>query len=190
MACHCPCINVSTAKNMVMSLHTVQTKYHHQVHLHNADIIILAQGTVLDPHLAMIIGTDTGLTGQDHIPAFANTEVTAGVIHREVAPGHTTDIHTEAHLTTDTQPLIVTDKSHHTGGLHHIEALPHIQVIVVDLNHVPHTKLLVRHLLNPHTVLTRHPRNTRIRNINKSPLMTHHPIITALVNHPVSQMRI
>ena len=57
-------------------------------------------------------------------------------------------------------------------------------------NHVPHTKLLIWHLLNPPTALTRQPGNTRIRNINKSPLMIPHLIITVLMNHPVSQMRI
>ena len=50
----------------------------------------------------MITGTDTGLTGQNHIPAVTDTEVTARVINREVTSGHITDIHTEAHLTTDT----------------------------------------------------------------------------------------
>ena len=54
-----------------------------------------------------------GLTGQDHIPKVTDTEVTAGVIHREVTPGHITDVHTEAHLTIDTQMLIITDRTHH-----------------------------------------------------------------------------
>ena len=72
-----------------------------------------------------------------------DTEVTARVIHREVAPGHITDVHTEAHLVTDTQTLIVTDRMHQIGGLHCIEALMHTLEIAVGLNHVPHTKLLV-----------------------------------------------
>ena len=105
---------------------TVQTKYHHQVHLHDTDIIILAQDTILDPQLTIITGTDTGLTGQDHIPAVGDTEVTARVIHREVTPGHITDVHTEAHLTIDAQTLNVTNKTCHIGDLHCIEALLHI----------------------------------------------------------------
>ena len=92
--------------------------------------------------------------------------------HRKVAPGHITDVHTEADLTTDTQTLIITDRTHHIGGLHCIEALLHILEITVVLNHVPCTKLLIWHLLNPHTAVTRESGNTRIRNINKSPLMT------------------
>ena len=88
---------------MAMSPQIAQIKFHHQVHLHDTEIIILAQDTILDPHLTIITGTDTGLTGQDHIPTVTDTEVTAKVIHREVAPGHITDVHIEAHLTTDTQ---------------------------------------------------------------------------------------
>ena len=151
---------------MVMLLQT------HQVYLHNTGIIILAQDTILDPHLAIITGTNTGLTGQDHIPAVTDTEVTVRVIHREVTPGHITNIHTEADLTTDTQMCIVTNRTHHTGDLHQIEALPHILEITVGINHVPCKKLLIQHILNPHTALTRQPGNTRTGNINKSPLMT------------------
>ena len=176
--------------NMPMLPQTAQTKYHHQVHLHDTEIIILAWDTVLDPHLAIITGTDTGLTGQDHIPTVTDTEVTARVIHRIVTPGHITDVHTGAHLATDTQTHIVIDRIHHIGDLHCTEALPHILEITVGLNHIPHTKLFKWCLLNPHTALTRQPGNTRIRNINKSPLMTPHLIITALMNHPVNQMRI
>ena len=41
LAHHCPCIKVSIAMNMVMLWQTVQTKCHHQVHLHDTEIIIL-----------------------------------------------------------------------------------------------------------------------------------------------------
>ena len=113
MACHCPIQNVLIVMNVVMLQQTAQTKYLHQVHLHDTENIILAQDTILDPHLAIITGTNTGLTGQDHIPTVTDTEVTAGVIHRKVTLGHITDVHTEAHLTTDTQTLIIT-KGHTT----------------------------------------------------------------------------
>ena len=98
---------------------------------------------LLDPHLTIITGTNRGLTGQDHIPAVTDTEVTARVIHREVTPGHITDVHTGVHLATDTQTLIVTNGIHHTGGLHHIGALLHILGIIVGLNHIPDTELLI-----------------------------------------------
>ena len=88
-----------------MLLQTAQAKYHHQVLLHDTEIIILAQDTILDLHLTITTGTDTGLTGQDHIPAVTDTEITARVIHRDVTPGHIIDVHTGAHLATDTQNI-------------------------------------------------------------------------------------
>ena len=136
------------------------------------EIVILAQDTVLDPHLTIITRTDTGLTGQDHIPTVTDTEAMARVIHREVAPGHITDIHTGAHLTTDTQPFLFINGTHHTGDLHCTEALSHILEITAGQNHVPHTKLPVWNLPNLPTALTGKPGKTRIRNINKSQLMT------------------
>ena len=96
----------------------------------------------------------------------------------------------KAHLTRDTLTHILIDGIHHIGDLHHIEALPHTLEIVVGLSHIPHTKLTIWHLLNLPTALTGQPGKIRIGNINKSPLMTPHPIIIALMNHPVSHMRI
>ena len=116
--------------------------------------------------------TDTSLTGQAHIPTVTDTEATARVVHREVAPGHIKDVHTEAHLTTETETHITTNEIQCIGDLHCTEALPHILEIAVGLNHVPHTKLPIWHLLNPPTTLTGQPGKTRIRYINKSPLMT------------------
>ena len=100
-------------------------------------------------------GTDTGLADPDHICALTDTEVTAKITHREVTPGHITDAPTEAHHTTDTQILIITDGTHHIGGLPHIEALLCIQETAVGLDHVLCTKPAKQHLLNLHTVLTK-----------------------------------
>ena len=162
MACHFPIYNVSIVMNTAMSPQTAQTKFHHQEHLHNTEIIILAWDTILDPHLTIITGTDTGLTGQDHTPAVTGTEVTARVIHREVTPGHITDIHTEAHLATDTQTLIIINWTHQIGDIHCTEALLHILEIAVGLSLVLCTKLLILHLLNPPTALTGQSGNTSI----------------------------
>ena len=119
---------------MAMLQPTVQTKYHHRAHLQGIDIPILTQDAVIDLHLAIITGTDIGLTGQDPIPTVIDTEVTAGVIHREVTPGHIIDAHTEAHHTTDTQTHIVIDGIHHIEDLHHTEVFLHIPEIAVDLD--------------------------------------------------------
>ena len=126
---------------MAILQQTVQTKYCHQVHLQGTEIPILTQDIMIDLHLTIITGTDIGLTGQDPIPAVTDTEVTARVIHREVVPGHITDIHTEAYLTTDTQTHIIIDGIHHIEDLHCTEVFLHIPEIIVDLDHVLHTKL-------------------------------------------------
>ena len=118
------------------------------------------------------------------------TEVTARAIPREATPGHTTDIHTGAHITTDTQTHIIIDEIHHTGDLHHTEALQHILGIAGGQGHITCTELPIWYPPNPHTVLAGQPGKTRIRNTNKSTLMTPHPIITLLMNHPVNKIRI
>ena len=120
---------------MAMLLQVTQTKYHHQVLLHDTEIIIV------DLHLIITIGTDTGFRGQGHIPTVTGTEVTARAIYREVTPGHTTDAHTRAHLTTGTQTHIVINRIHHKGDLHCTEALPHILEIAVGQDHITHTEL-------------------------------------------------
>ena len=125
---------------------------------------------------------------QGHIPTVTGTEVTAGAFPREATPGHTTDVHIGAHHDTGTLTHII-DEIHHTGD-HHTEALPHIPGIAVGQDHITCTELPIWHPPNPHTVLAGLPGKTRIRNTNKSLLMTLHLIITVLMNHPVSQMRI
>ena len=152
--------------------------------------ILLAKDTRLDPLLGIITGTGTGLADSDHVHTLTDTEVTVKITHREVTPGHITDTHTEAHNATDTQTLIVTNKTHHIGGLPCIEVLLHILETAVGLDHVLCTKLAEQHLLNLHTALTRQHGNTRIRNIKGSPLMTPHLITAVLMNHPVIQRRI
>ena len=128
---------------MAMLQQIAQTKSHHQVHLQGTEIPILTQDAMIDLHLAMIIRTHIGLTGQDPIPTVIDTEVTVRVIHGGVAPGHITDTHTEAHCTTDTQVHIAIDEILHIEDLHHTEVFLHIPEIAVDLDHVPHTKTLV-----------------------------------------------
>ena len=128
--------------NMAMLQQTAQTKYCHQVHLQGTEIPILTQDTMIDLHLTIISGTDMGLTGHNPIPAVIDTEVTAGVIHREVTPGHFTDAHTEAHHTTDTQTHIDINGIHHIEDLYHTEAFQHIPEMALSLDHIPHTKIL------------------------------------------------
>ena len=102
MACHCPRIKCFDCDEYGHVMADCQTRYHHQVDLQGAETPILPQGTMIDLHLTIATGTDIGPTGHSPIPAVIDTEATFGAIHKEVAPGHTTDAHTEAYCTTDT----------------------------------------------------------------------------------------
>ena len=123
---------------MAMLQQIVQTKSHHQVHLQ--EIPILTPDITIDLHLAMIIETDIDLTGQDPTPTAIDTGVTVRVIHEGVTPGHTTGTHTGAHHTTETQVHIAIDETLHIEDPHHIEVIQHFPVIIVNLDHIPHTK--------------------------------------------------
>ena len=112
----------------------------------------------------MIIGTDTGLTGQDPTPTIIDTGVTVTVTHEEVTPGHITDPHTTAHHTTETQVHIATDETPHTEDPHHTEVCPGIAVDP-DLAH--HTNTTTKHHQNHLTAPTGQPGKTKTRNINK-----------------------
>ena len=100
------------------------------------------QDTMIDLHLAMIIETDTDLTGQDPIPIVTDTGVTVRVTHKGVAPDHITDAHIEAPHTTGTQAHFAIDETLHIEGPHHTEGIQHIPEIIVNVDHVPHTKTL------------------------------------------------
>ena len=134
--------------------------------------------------IAMIIETDIGLTGQDRTPAIIDTGVTVAVTHKEVTPGHITNPHATEHHATETQVHITTDKTPHTGDPHHTEVFPGITVDP-DLAH--YTNMTIKHHQNCLTALTRQPGKTKTRNINKEPLIIHHPNTTALMTNPANQ---
>ena len=104
-----------------------------------------------------------------------------------VTPGHITDPHTAAVHATETQTHITTDETPHTEEPHHTEVL---LGIAVGPDHICHTNKTTKHHPNHLTALTRQPGKTKTGNINKLPLMTHHPNTTALMNNPANQMRI
>ena len=173
--------------NMAMSQQIVQTKSHHLVHLQDTEIPIQMPDIAIDLHLTMIIKTDIDLTGQDPTPAAIDTGVTIRVIHEEVTAGHITDAHIEPHHATETQVHITINKTPYIEDPHHTKVFPEI---AVDPDHVHHTETTAQHHLNHPTAPTGQPGKTRRGNINKSPLMTCHPNITALMNHPANQTRI
>ena len=144
--------------------------------------------TTIDLHL--VIGIETGifavsirtgidLTGQDPTLAVTDTGVTVQVTHEGVTPGHATDPHTTACHAIETQADIAIDETPHTEEPHHTEVSPEI---TVDPDHVHHAETITQHHLDWLTAPTEQPGKTRIRTINKSPLMIHHLSITALMN--------
>ena len=164
--------------SMAMLQQIAQIKSHHQEHQQDTEITVLTQDNAIDLHLAipimigtvaMIIGTDTGLTGRDPTPTIIDTGVTVAVTHKEVALCDTTNPHaTECHATechaTDTQVHIATNETLRTEDPHHTEVFPGIAVDP-DLTH--HTNMTTKHRQNCLTSLTRQPGKTRTRNINK-----------------------
>ena len=134
--------------NMAMLQQIAQTKPHHQVHLQDTVIPVLTRDTVINPHLtttikigtiAMIIGIDIDLAGQDPIPAVIDTGVTVEVINKGVAPGHITDPHTAAHHATETQVHITINETLRIEGPHHTKVFPEI---AVDPDCILHPKQL------------------------------------------------
>ena len=107
--------------------------------------------------------------------------------HEGVIPGPITDPHTAAHHTTETQVHTSTDETLHTEDPHHTEVFPGI---AVDPDHIHLKHITTGHHQNCLTTLTKHPKRTKTGNINKLPLMTHHPNTTALMKKPANQMRI
>ena len=107
--------------------------------------------------------------------------------HKGVIPGPSTSPHTVQHHTTETQVHMAIDETLQTEDPHHTEIFPWI---AVTPDHVHHTNTTTRHHQNHLTALTEQPGRTKTGNINKSPLMTHHPNTTALMNKPANPMRI
>ena len=178
--------------NMAMLQQIAQTKSHHQAHQQGTEVTVPTQDDVIDPHptitikigtITIIIGTDIGLSGQDPIPMVITTGVTVEATHKGVVLGPITDPHTAAHHAAETQVHTTTDGTLHTEDLHHKKVF---RGITVYPDHVHHTNTTAKHHQNHLTALTKQPGKTKTGNINKSPLMIHHPNTTALMNKPVT----
>ena len=115
------------------------------------------------------------------------TRVTFEASYKGVILGPISDPHTTAYHVKGTQMHTATDETLHTGYPHHTEVS---QEIAVDPDHAHHTNTPTKHHQNHPTAPTTQPGRTKTGNINKSPLMTHHLNVTALMNKPVNQTRI
>ena len=116
-----------------------------------------------------------------------NRGVTVKALYDGVILGPITNPHTTAHHAKETQKHTTTNKTLHTGDPHHTEVS---QEITVNPDHAHHANTPTNHHQNHPTAPTAQPGRTRTGNINKSPLMTHHLNITALMNKPANQMKI
>ena len=93
-----------------------------------------------DLHLVRIIETGFNLTGRYPIPTVIDTGIRVRVIHEGFTSGHTTDAHTEAHHTIETQAHITINKTPHIEDPHHTEVFPPIPEITVDPDPTYHIK--------------------------------------------------
>ena len=93
------------------------------------------------------------------------------------------------HCVTDTQTHFAIDEILHIEDLHHTEVFLHITEIAVDLNHIPYTKILTQHPLSPSLQLQQDSLENKDKKYKEVTIDDPHLIITALMNHPVSQMR-
>ena len=107
--------------------------------------------------------------------------------HTGVILGPITDPNTTTHHAKETQTHTATDEAFHIGDPHYTEVT---QEIAVDPDHAHYTNTPTKHHQNHHTAPTTQPGRKRTGNINKSPLLTHHPNITALMTKPANQIRI
>ena len=115
------------------------------------------------------------------------TGVTVKATHKGVVLGPITNPLTAAHHAKEIQVHTTTNETLHTGDPHHTEVSPEIAVYP---DHAHHTNTPTRHHQNCPTAPTAQTGRTKTGNINKSPLMTHHLDITALMNKPANQTKI
>ena len=174
-----------------MLLWTAQIRYCHLVHQHATGLTPTTG--VGDPPLditatpdahAMITETDLDSAALDLAPTTMAIEVIATMTPTEVTPDHSTDLPTTAsHMIRALVPT-ATAATHLTADLHPIGILPEM---TTDCNTESNTTDEPEDL---HPLHRHHPGIIRIRDTNRSPLMTHHQSTTALMTMKVTQMMI
>ena len=178
---------------MAMLQQIALTKLCHQAYQQDTEITTLKQEDMIDPHLeitividiiTVTIETGTGLAGPDPVPITPDLGVTVTVTLKEVTLDPITYAHATAHHATEAQAHIVTDKTPHTADPHHAGFSPET---TVDLDHIHHANTTTKHQQDHLPVLIEQPGKPKTENTSRSPLMTHHPSIIALMNKPVTQ---
>ena len=172
---------------------TVQIRYCHLVHQHTTGLTLTIG--VGDPPLditatpdahAMTTETDLDSAALNLTPTTTAIEVIATMTLAEVAPDHSTDLPTTAsHMTRALVPTTAT-MTHLTADLHPIEIL---LKMTADHDTDPESNTTDQpkdlHPLHRH-----HPGIIRIRDTNRSPLMTHRQSTTVPMTMKVTQMMI
>ena len=138
-----------------------------------------------DTHI-VITGTDLDSVIPDLAPATTAIEVVATRTPIEVTPDHSTDLPIAvSHITGALVPTTIT-ATHLTTDLHLIELFPKM---TADLNTNPGNNTTDQPK-DPHPPCRPHLGNVRIRDISRSPLMTHHQSTTAQMTMIVTQRMI
>ena len=170
-----------------------QIRYHHLVHQHAAGLTpMIGLG---DPPLditatsgthTMITETNLDSATLDLAPTTTAIEVITAMTLAEVVPDHSTDLPTAAsHMMGALVPNAAAT-AHLTADLHPIGVLPKM---TADRNTDPESNTTDQpkdlHPLHRH-----HPGIIRIRDANRSPLMTHHQSTTAPMTRKATQTMI
>ena len=181
---------------MATSWQIAQTKFHHQAYQHDAEIQTLTQDDKIDPHLRITIEIDTitmtietgiGLVSPDPIHAVIGTGMTVAMTHEEVFLGHITNPHATAHPITEGLAHTATNKIPCTADLHHTEVFPEI---AVDPGHAHYTNTTTKHQQDHLITPTEQTGKPKTGNMNRSPLMIHHPSTIALMSKTANQTMI
>ena len=151
---------------------------------------------MIDPYLGVTIAivittltieTGTGSADLDLAPIFLDIGVTVTVTLAEGTLDPFTDPHAAAHHITEAQAYTVTNETCHTADPHNEGVSPEI---TVDPGHALPTNTITKPQEEHLPPQIKHPGRPRTGNTSKSPLMTHHLNIIALMNRTLIQRMI
>ena len=188
-----PIYGATTVITMDMLPWTAWIRYQHLAHWHTAGL--MPTTGVIDPPLdfiatpdvhTMITRLDPGSVIPSPTPVTIDIGVAAIRTPIEATPGHSTDLPDIVSHTTEAQVPTTTATTHCTADLHLIGIPP---TMTADLNSNPKNNTTDWHK-DPCPPCKQHLGNIRIRDTNKSPLMTHCQNTTAQMIMIVTQRMI
>ena len=172
-----PIYDASTVINMDTLPWIFLIKYHHQAHLHAAEVTPLI-GMIGHPPdiivtldtLTMIIKISPGLVVPNPMHITMDIGITAIMTSVEATPGNPTDLHDVVFHATEAQAHTATAVTHHTADLHPIEIFPEMtaDLITNSKNNITNWQ---KALLQAHK---QHHGRIEAEDTNKSLLTIHH----------------